>query len=317
MYYPEIPSMRDTVICDPQVIFDSISALIIDRFQYSNRKLKTKEIDEFYRNGQFTMSQIKDKTEDYQSIHLSLQQLIEILKHLNVLAEIKNEQENPEFEAACSPVDPSPPKFIMPAVLKQASEEELFTPPSAGLMNLACPLMIHFEGGFVPFGVFCASMAHLIADQDSRWQLCDGNVMKNKVIFNVDRTFYVTLISQLQYIEIQVHQHLRSRAKISLSATLSVVKRTVIKTLQATISKMKYKPYAEALYISTGQSFDLAFACCLGDSHDDHLMKVIQDTDGRYAECLKEGQDTTLKEEHLKWFDEVSELASIQLQYNS
>ena len=61
MYYPEIPSMQDTVICDPQVIFDSISTLIIDRFDYGNRKLNPHDIDEFYRNGQFTMAQIEDK----------------------------------------------------------------------------------------------------------------------------------------------------------------------------------------------------------------------------------------------------------------
>ena len=67
---------------------------------------------------------------------------------------------------------------------------------------------------------------------------------------------------------------------------------------------MKYKAYAEALYFSSGKSFDLAFACCLGDSHSDHLMKVVEDANGRYAECLKEGQDTILSDDHLRWFDD-------------
>ena len=51
MYYPEISLMQNTVICDPQVIFDSISTLIIDRFDYCNRKLNPHDIEEFYRNG--------------------------------------------------------------------------------------------------------------------------------------------------------------------------------------------------------------------------------------------------------------------------
>ena len=300
MYYPEISLMRDTIICDPQVIFDSISTLIIDRFDYGNRKLTTCEVDKFYQNGQFTMAQIESKTEHHRSSHLSLQQLIETLKHLNVLAEIK--QENSEATSS-----PSPRRFIMPAVLKQVSEEELSTPPFPDLVSLACPLMIHFEGGFVPFGVFCASIAHLIAHQNStivRWQLCDGKVMKNKVTFSVGRTFYVTLISRLQYFEVQVHQHTRPRAKRSLPATLVIIKHTVAETIQAIISNMKYKAYAEALYCSSEKSFDLAFACCLGDSHSDHLMKVVEDADGRYAECLKEGQDTVLNDDHLNWFDD-------------
>ena len=139
MYFPEIRLMQEAVICDPQVIFDSITILIIDRFDYGNRKLNPHDIDEFYQNGQFTIAQIEDKTEHHRSTHFSLQQLIATLKHLNVLAEIKNEQES--LEAVCSP---SPTKFIMLAVLKQASEEELSAPPFADLMRLVCPLMIHF-----------------------------------------------------------------------------------------------------------------------------------------------------------------------------
>ena len=92
----------------------------------------------------------------------------------------------------------------MPAVLKFASEEELEPSP----LTQASPLMIHFESGFVPFGVFCASIAHLIAHQDSmspKWRLCNDQVMKNKVTFCVDRAFFTTHISRPQYLEIQVY----------------------------------------------------------------------------------------------------------------
>ena len=107
---------------------------------------------------------------------------MDLLKERNVLAETKHDQE----EAV-----PSEPKFVMPTVLKYASEEELKLPTSK---QEASPLLIHFESGFVPFGVFCASVANLIARQDSlspRWQLCDDRVMKNKVKFCVDKSFDV------------------------------------------------------------------------------------------------------------------------------
>jgi coiled-coil and C2 domain-containing protein 1 len=296
MYYPEIPLMQDTVICDPQIIFDSISMLIIDRFVYSNRTLKSVEVDEFFQNGLFTMAQIEDKTEQQRSACLSLQQLIETLKHLNVVAEIKDNQENVDSEATYSP---SPPKFIMPAVLKQASEEELSAPPESAL---ACPLMIHFKGGFVPFGVFCASIAHLLAKRMQEWKLHKGKVMKNKVTFNVNQKYFITLISRLQYFEIQVHGH----SQVPKATFLSVVN-TITETLQAIMSKMNYKQFGEASYISMEQSFDLGFTCCLGDSHGDHLMKVIEDNDRRYyALCVKDEQKTDLNAEHLMWF-KVSE----------
>jgi coiled-coil and C2 domain-containing protein 1 len=298
MYYPEIPLMQDTVICDPQIIFDSISMLIIDRFVYSNRTLKSVEVDEFFQNGLFTMAQIEDKTEQQRSACLSLQQLIETLKHLNVVAEIKDDPENVDSEATYSP---SPPKFIMPAVLKQASEEELSARPEPGII-LGCPLMIHFKGGFVPFGVFCASIAHLLAKHMQEWKLHKSKVMKNKVTFNVNQKYFITLISRLQYFEIQVHGH----SQVPKATFLSVVN-TITETLQAIMSKMNYKQFGEASYISMEQSFDLGFTCCLGDSHGDHLMKVIEDNDRRYyALCVKDEQKTDLNAEHLIWF-KVSE----------
>ena len=297
MYYPEIPSVQDTVICDPQIIFDSISILIIDRFVYSNWELKSVEVDEFLQNGLFTMAQIEDKTEQQRSACLSLQQLIDTLKHLNVLAEVKEKQEN--VEATHSP-STSPPKFIMPAVLKQASNEELSAPSEPGV-NLGCPLMILFKGGFVPFGIFCASIAHLLAKHTQEWKLHKGKVMKNKVIFNVNQKYFITLISRLQYFEIRIHGH--PQVCTQPKAVLLSVVNTIVETLQAVMSKMKYNQFHEASHFSIEQSFDLAFACCLGDSHRDHLMKVIEDKDGRYALCLKDKLKTTLNVEHRMWFN--------------
>ena len=303
MHYANIPSMQDTVICDPQVIFDSISKLIIDKFRYGNRALKPCEVDEFYQKGQFSLTHIKEKTEHQQSSRLTPDQLVDLLKHLNIIVEIKHDQE-------VSRSNQSEPKFIMPAVLKCASEDELNSPSSTEPEQRACPLMIHFESGFVPFGVFCASIAHLIAHEDSmspKWRLCENQVMKNKIKFCIDRAFFATLISRPQYLEIQVSKHLHARSKTPLSDICSTVRQTVVKTLQTVISKMKYKPYVniDTPLFSSKQTFDVAFTCCLDDSHSDHLMRVVEDTDDRYAECLKEELEIDLNDEHQVWFSEV------------
>ena len=56
LHYSSIPSMKDTVICNPQVIFDCISTLIIDEFQCGNRALKPSEVDDFLQKGIFSLS---------------------------------------------------------------------------------------------------------------------------------------------------------------------------------------------------------------------------------------------------------------------
>ena len=294
MYYSNIPSMENIVICDPQVIFDSISKLIIDKFKCSNRALKPREVKEFYQKGQFGLSHISDTTECQQSGYLKLNQLMDLLKDLNILAEVKQPEEGNQAE----------PKFIMPAVMKYASESELVS-LSITSEKQASPLIIHFEGGFVPFGVFCAGMAHLIAHQDSmspKWQLCNNQVRKNKVKFLIDGAFFAILVSRPQHITVCVERHPKARCKSTLEVICSAVRQTIVGTLETVISKMKYKPY-ETLLLSSKQPFELAFTCsCLDDSHGDHVMTLTEDESGRHAMCLKSDIVLDLEDRHLIWF---------------
>ena len=289
MHYPDIPSMKEVVICNPQVIFDSISILIINKLWCNDYIVDQSAIDDFHQKGQFTLSDIDDKTEIQRSDLLSPKQLVDLLKDRNVVAEIKE-------------ADTSEPKYVMPSVLKYATEEQLKLQTSE---QEASPLLIHFESGFVPFGVFCASVANLIARQDSlspRWQLCDDRVMKNKVKFCIDKSFDTTLISRPQYLEIRVERDVNN--KYSLSDICSTVRQTVVQTLETVISHMKYKPYAPVL--PTDRPFVIAFTCCREESHYDHLMKVDKDKSEYCGECLKVKKRVVLdKNKHLVWFGQV------------
>ena len=140
------------------------------------------------------------------------------------------------------------------------------------------------------------------------WRLCDDQVMRNKVTFCIDQAFFATLISRLQYIELQVSRHLQARSDRSLPDICYTVQQTVVGTLKTVISKMKYKPYTkvDTQLFSNEQPFDLAFTCCLEDSHSDHLMKIVKDTSGQHAECLNSLIALNLKNEHFVWFNQVS-----------
>ena len=311
MHYPDIPSMKDMVICDSQVVFDSTSELIIDTFKVSNRDIPQSAVKDFREKGQFSLEHIKDRTESHRKNQLSLKQLVDLLKSHNILAEIKSDQESSEqlqpIQVSSAQSNQYQPKFIMPAVLKEASEEELKLENSK---QEAAPLMIHFEGGFVPFGVFCASVANLIARRDSlspRWQLCNSQVMKNKVKFSIDKSFYATLISRPQYFEIRVERHPRGRSRRSLSNICSTVRQTVVQTLETVITKMRYNVHAkmETTMFTTAHTFNVAFICCMEKSHSDHLIKVDKDDNGYFGECPKDPIGLDLEEKHLIWFNQV------------
>ena len=302
LYYPDIPSMRGTVICTPQVIFDSISTVIIGNFQYSNYQVARKAVEQFQQTGLFSLSDISEKTAEHRSSHLSSNQLVDVLKHQGILAEVKHDEE----ESSSEPVES---KFVIPAVLEHASEEELKPSPSLQ----ASPLMIQFEGGFVPFGLFSASVARLIAHANSmspKWRLCSKEVRKNKVKFLVAGAYNVTLISRPQYVEIQVELYSpQARCKHSLADICTAVRQTVVETLETTISKMQYRPQAcvASVLLSTQQPFHLAFSCCMShpEPHTGHLMKVGADKCGLCGVCLKDEVCLDLQEEHYEWFDQV------------
>ena len=364
LYYPDIPSMKDTVLCTPQVIFDSISTVIIKNFQYSNYHIARKDVEMFKQTGIFSLSDISKTTEHHRNSHLSPHQLVDVLKHQSILAEVKHDaaakvkrdaaeipakvkhdaDEIPvkvKHDADEIPVkvkhdaDEIPAKvkhdadeipvkvkhdadetvsteqkFIIPAILKNASEEELNPSPSLE----ASPLMIHIEGGFVPFGLFSASIAHMIAHIDSmspKWKLYTKEVRKNKVRFLVAGAYNVTLISRPQYLEIQTERYgKQARCGYSLKNICSAIRDTIVETLETTISKMKmkYRPQARTAATLTSQRpFDLAFTCCLKDPqpHGNHLMKVCKDETGYYGECLKDGVSVFLEEKHNFWIELV------------
>ena len=300
MHYSNIPSMEGIVVCNPQIVFDSISKLIIDKFKHGNRALKPEEVDDFQQKGLFTLSHIQKTTDHTQSSLLKLDQLVDLLKHHNIIAEVKQDQNE------ISSIEPeSEPKFIMPAMLKHASEEELSSEISLSFER-ASPLFIHFDMGFVPFGVFSASIAHFISRQSSislQWRLCDNHVRRNKLRFIVDGAYFVILISRPQYLEVHIERHPHAICEHSLSFICSAVRQRVVETLKNVISKMKYRPF-KMPFLPTQQPFNLAFSC-LADSHTDHLMIIEKSERGYYGRCIKDHLALNLMEEHRLWFKEV------------
>ena len=312
MHYPDIPSLKDVVVCDLQVIFDTTSELIIDTFKIGNRAIPPSAVDDFRDKGQFSLSHIMNRTEHRRNNQLSLEQLVDLLKHHNILAEIKDDEENSgEIKHHQERATKTKPKFIMPAVLKSASEEELIALIPTSSDEKAAPLKILFKNGFVPFGVFCASTANLIARQDSmlpRWQLHSNQIMKNKVTFSIDDSFYAALISRPQCIEIRVEKPQQSESDYSLCDICSTVRQTVVATLEAVISKMKYTQYSKT-ESSSEHLFDLGFACSLDDTHSDHFMVIAHNR--HHSKCLKDCLRLPLKNEHLAWFEMVSIIGTV------
>ena len=147
MHFPEIEEIKGIVICDPQVVFDSVTDLILNSFTL--KYVPKSACETFVRTGKFSFENIRKIATKSKRDTLPLPKLIKLLEHLNIIAPIKL---SPQSDAR----QKEELEYFMPAVLKHAREEELDI--KQGTTD-PVPLMIHFKCGFVPVGVFCARRA--------------------------------------------------------------------------------------------------------------------------------------------------------------
>ena len=188
MHFHDVEEIKDLVICSPQVVFDSVTDLILDSFKFEN--INVPACNRFRETGQFSYEDI-EKIAKKRSDNLPLPKLVKLLEHLNIIASI--EPEGPSFPGVLHSSSPQScthngeKLYFMPAVLKHAKDEQLHMEQKS---TDPVPLMIHFKCGFVHVGVFCALIASLVAQKDAlRWTLLgprDGYALcKDQVVFEL------------------------------------------------------------------------------------------------------------------------------------
>jgi len=258
MHFPDIEEIKDVVICDPQVVFDSISDLILNSFNL--KQVSRAVCDQFKKTGQFSFKHIQKIAKNSKSDHLPLPKLVKLLEHLNIIAPIRPE---------CHSSSPhSDEVFFMPAVLQHATEELHMEQSSTDPV----PLMIHFKCGFVPVGIFCAMIASLVAQKDTFGWILQGprdghNLFKNKVTFRINGTYNITLISKPQRYEI--HVACISDTDRALEEICRHVLETICDILEQVISKLKYEQLVSSRSDKT--LYELGFKCPKHPK-DDHLV---------------------------------------------
>ena len=252
MHFPDVEEIKDIVICDPQIVFDSVTELILNSFTFEHVGKLASEY--FKRTGQFSLEDVQRITKNSKSDSLPPLKLLKLLEHLYIIAPIR-----PEYNSSSPQSNVHHEDYFMPAVLKHATKEELHLEQSP---TDPVPLMIRFKCGFVPVGVFCAMIASLVAQEDTLgWILQeprDGhNLYKNKVTFRINGAFNITLISKPKQYEIHIARI--STTDRALEEICVHVLETVCDILDQVISKMQYKRLISSHSDQT--LYELGFKC--------------------------------------------------------
>ena len=241
IYHPEIKDEDDWfkkyIICSPQVVFDSISSLIVESLleidcpERSSRGLglKSAEKKNWVEKGQFSLDTVKrfhseeSKKKVKKGKLIPLNKLVKFLEHSDLLSLITIKKQGRK-EVTC----------FIPAILKCASPDELMKSPSSEA-SIPSPIKITFKAGYVPIGVFCAMVSRLVSKGSTRegvlgmrWELVESGVKRNLVSFRVGTAENeVTLIAHAHCYEIRVKPHcsdIHDFCSYTLSSVLLVMK---------------------------------------------------------------------------------------------
>ncbi len=290
MYFPSVPGLEDLVIIDIQVVYDSITGVILKAMCFDSVGHATSE--RFRKTGLFSMTDLKTATADISGDLILPEQLVALLAYLHLIAKIVSVE-----SSDTNSVLEEEKEYIMPCVLENTTAKELdqFHKESCSSCFVE-PLLIYFSSGFTPMGLFPASMACLISNKS--FTFIREGVKKNMVPFLYGSNLIcVTFISRCKYFEVVVSCDPTFQDSIHHECT--ALKQEIKDTLKKASSRMNY---------NSSMDYQFAFDC---RSHEggNHLGVV----DGAHSvpkvmKCLfnpNNPKAVVLNNRHLIWYGQV------------
>ena len=274
LYYPDV--LKDTLICDIQVVFDSATNLIKNTFTDG---VSERVYQNFKEKAQFSLEDLKKATSSYTDNLIPLEKLVKLLEHLGMLTVVPK---------VCA----MEPTYFMPCVLQSARADELKIPSRRD--SDPAPLIMRFNCGYVPMGLFPAMITNLVSQQCTweDWSLIQEGLWKNKVQFYVGEDYdTVSLLSHPQFFEIAISPRQTSKLMESQCAYV----RGVVEDILENVTKRIRHNY------SMGYKFGFE---CPNHPGKDHLC-VLEKESASVMVCLqnpRRKQPVELKPTHKVWF---------------
>ena len=177
----------------------------------------------------------------------------------------------------------------MPCVLKCAKPSDLVIRDFGN--SDPAPLMLRYDCGYIPVGVFPAMITNLVSQKIALWKIIEKLLRKNRVQFYVGEDYdTVTLISHPRYLEIAISR--REGFQTPTESICSHVRRVIQSTLSTVTSRMNYS-------FNMGYQFGFKCPSPLGEDH----LCVLANENVRHMECLQDEQEIVpLQVHHQVWF---------------
>ena len=270
-YFGDVPAFENLVICDPNLIFHPITRLIAESF--GANPLEPNTAEEIRRTGEVTWSFFKMICQmDEKTKQIDTRKIVELLKHLHVISEIKN----------------GDIRLFMSCLLRPYPLDKLEMSNQELLSMTPAPIIITFSPtGYQPISLFHVLLSRLLCKK----LLLDETRYRNRVILYYEDVD-VEIISRPSHLEIRMSKATKCKEVLELLN-------------EQITSIMNELPHMRSLRIN------FAFHCpkALMHSNDSsvsiHLVKFEQTKVSRILRCCECGGPRILDLEmkHKIWFE--------------
>ena len=266
LYYSDIPGLNEYVITDFQLIFDSISKIIIQYFENSISGPHLKHKILFKRKGQFDASVLRGVDGC-----LKVQELISLLHHRHIISKIEGTN-----------------MYFMPSVLLK---DRL----SCNLSGKSSCYLVLFDHGYCPVGLFCATTIKLIVSH--KWELNkSASQFRNRIDFYCTcsgKSYNVIFSDYSAHYEVCLVGDALPEVKYKVHQDMNDVLSTVCKDMN--YPSPTYGFYCPKRCMDDNGSY----------VHDPHPATCAFNDESQHMICYYSGTPSDLSEEHKQWFMQV------------
>ncbi len=291
MYFPSVPGLEDLVIIDIQVVYDSITGVILQCMKFHG--VGRAKAERFRKTGQFSFKDLLIATCDISADLMSPHRLVALLKYLHIICEILCDGPSSTEPQLVAEEDS---EYFMPCVLESTSCKELdLIHKEACRSCFVLPLSVYFTCGFTPIGLFPALIACLFSNKS--FTLIREGIKKNMVQFLFEAELDVTFLCRPKYYEIIAS--CQPILRDSLHKSCTALKSAIKSTLKLASSRMNYSSYMD---------YQFGFECTLHEEGG-HLGIVDQaKAMPRNMICINNPNKpmlVILQNKHFIWYGQV------------
>jgi len=282
LFFDDIPNLQDYVIVDHQWLFDKLSNIINFTFQYDS--LCHNEVYNLKHKGILSMEvlqKVKWDSDINEGYFLSL------LAHLKIIAPLHG-------DTNCTD------EYFIPCILPACSAEQRDTIIQRYGFLQGEPLLIQFQSGLLPRGLFCCLVVHLLQNPPLNWQphfATSGSdthhTFSDLITYSLPDDFSLLLFDNVSHLEVQI----RHQESVISSSSHYTVCQEIYHSLKLVCIQLSFN----------SKRLQAGFYCCCGESIEPHIAVLPEKpTMALYARCSNNSlKQIKLTSCHLVWFKEV------------